>query len=169
METGRAKATPTAEDQTFDALPGWAEEAFLAQHLNQKYTLGTWMQPNILLGDFDGDEREDVAFLIINSATDEKGVMILHQNERNSFSVFGAGTEFAEMRNLNWVEVFEKVDAGKSVAPTLIDEETGDILGDDLENAVPLKSDAIFIHVAEACGGGIIYKKDNGYGWINIE
>ncbi|WP_276497963.1 hypothetical protein [Pontibacter litorisediminis] len=171
VETGGAvKAAETvAEDQTTDVLPGWAEEVFLAQSLNQKYSLGAWMQPNILTGDFDGDKQEDVAFLIVNRATDEKGLMILYHDKGNNYSVFGAGTEFEDMRNMDWIEIFERVDAGQTVAPTLVDEETGDILGEDLENAVLLKSDAIFVHLAEACGGGIIYKKENGYGWINIE
>lgn len=171
LETGSAtEATETApEDQTFVVLPGWAEEAFLAQGLNQKYRVGNWVQPNILSGDFDGDKQEDVAFLIVNTATDEKGVMIVFQDEQKSYSVFGAGTLFEDMRNMDWIEIFEKVEAGQTIAPTLIEEETGDILGEDLQNAVLLKSDGIFLHLAEACGGGIIYKKDTGYGWINIE
>lgn len=171
VETGNTTeaAAIVPIEQIFDVLPGWAEEAFLSQGLNQKYSLGAWVQPNVLTGDFDGDGQEDAAFLVVNAATDEKGLIILHQDEHNSCSVFGAGTLFEDMRNMDWIEIFEKVDSGQAVAPTLIDEETGDILGEDLQNAVLLKSDGIFIHVAEACGGGIIYKKDTCYGWINIE
>lgn len=163
-ETDAATQTPG-----FTGLPGWAEEAVLAQQLHQKYSQGTWMQPNILSGDFDGDAQEDVAFLVTNKATGEKGVLILHQDAGKTYSVLGAGTAFEEMRDLDWIEVFEKMEAGRTVAPTLIDEETGDILGEDLAKAVQLTSDAIFVHQAEACGGGVIYRKGKVYTWINIE
>ena len=65
--------------------------------------------------------------------------------------------------------ILEKVEAGETVAPTLVDEETGDILGEDTTNAVLLKADAVFIHQDEACAGGIIYKKDKHYSWLSIE
>lgn len=162
-------ASKEALSQGFGGLPGWAEEAVLAQQLHQKYSMGTWMSPNLLVGDFDGDGLEDVAFLISHVASAEKGVLILHQDAGNTYNVLRAGTAFEGMQDMDWIEVFEVVEAGQTVAPTLLDEESGDILGEDLQNAVELKSDAIFVHLAEACGGGIIYRKEGAYSWINIE
>ena len=162
-------AFTTGNEPGFEAFPEWFREAFVRQQLPQRYSLGNWMQPNFLTGDFDGDQKEDVAFLAVNINSGEKGLIILHQDAGNSYSVFGAGTVFEEMRDLYWIGILEKVAAGETVAPTLIDEETGDILGEDTANAVLLKTDAVFIHLKEECGGGVIYKKDKHYSWITIE
>jgi hypothetical protein len=161
--------TNEQEQEAFAALPEWFREAFKKQQLQHRYSLGTWMQPNFLTGDFDGDQKEDVAFLAVNMGSGEKGLIILHQDAGNSYSVFGAGNEFEEMRDMDWIGILEKVEAGETVVPTLVDEETGDILGEDTANAVLLKADAVFLHQKEACGGGIIYKKDKHYNWLTIE
>ena len=100
--------TPEQEQQAFEAFPAWFREAFTKQQLEQRYSLGNWMQPNFLTGDFDGDQKEDVAFLVVNSKSGEKGLIILHQDVENSYSVFGAGTVFEEMRDMDWIEFWRK-------------------------------------------------------------
>ena len=37
------------------------------------------------------------------------------------------------------------------------------------ENKIKLPNDAIFIHQAESCGGGIIYWENRKYHWIQQE
>lgn len=59
--------------------------------------------------------------------------------------------------DLLWVETFELIPKGTIIAPTLIDNATGDILGVDVEQSVILLADAVRMLPAETEGALVIY------------
>ena len=69
-------------------LPGYVNIALtsIPDSLRVKYD-------KILLGDFNADNRQDFASLVINNKTKEIGVIIIHDDDKNSFIVFGAEKE----------------------------------------------------------------------------
>ena len=84
-----------------------------------------------LKGDFNGDNKADFASIVKNKINKKIGVLIIHNSENRESYVFGAGKEVSEMTDLDWIEVFEILPKGEIVSPTLVDEETGDIIGQD--------------------------------------
>ena len=65
-----------------------------------------------------------------------------------------------------------QLDKGETLVPNWNEEKNdfyyeGDIIPE--EKKIKLISDAIFIHVAEACGGGFIYWKNDKYNWMQNE
>ncbi|WP_210465525.1 hypothetical protein [Rufibacter roseolus] len=151
------------------ALPSQWEKQLAGLQLDTLYQLADFTSPSFLEGDFNGDNQGDIAFLVSNKRTAEKGILILHGQKPKEYFVFGAGREVNEMTDLNWIEVFKKIPKGESVAQTLVDGETGDIIGPDSLHAVTLKGEGIFTHLLEECGGGIIYWKKNKYAWLHQE
>ena len=83
------------------------------------------LQGKTLDGDFNGDSKIDFASLVKNKNNHKVGVMILHQSENQDYFVFGAGKEVNGMTDLNWIEIFELIPKGETVAPELVDEKTG--------------------------------------------
>lgn len=59
--------------------------------------------------------------------------------------------------DLLWVDNIELVPKGQFIAPTLIDDDTGDILGIDVEASFLLKAPAIIMTPAESEGALVIY------------
>ncbi|WP_207435065.1 hypothetical protein [Sabulibacter ruber] len=149
--------------------PKWALTQFQDLDLDALYQFSAFTKPAFLEGDFNGDTLSDVAFLVQNLKTEEKGLLILHQKLPKEYFVLGAGSEVDGMTNLDWIEIFEKIPKGESVTSTLVDEETGDIIGPDSLHAVTLKGEGIYTHLAEACGGGIAYWNKNRYEWLHLE
>ena len=72
--------------------------------------------------------------------------------------------------DIEWVGIFEKVPKGE-VCWNNTDDEGEIIMPEDVkeENKIKLPNDAIFIHQAESCGGGIIYWENRKYHWIQQE
>lgn len=122
-----------------------------------------------LKGDFNGDNKTDFASIVKNKNNQKIGVLILHNAVNNEIFVFGAGNEVSESTNLNWIEVFEVLPKGEIVSPTLVDEETGDIMGQDESKNFKLIGNGIYMSVEESHGGGIIFWNGNEYQWYHIE
>ena len=123
----------------------------------------------VLTGDFNADGRQDFASLVTNLKNGFLGVIVIHNNNRQEYFVFGAGQEINRMKNLDWIDEFRTIPQGQTVAPTLVDEKTGDIIGDDKTKEFRLKGEGLFMHVDEADGGGILFWKGDKYEWYHIE
>ena len=122
-----------------------------------------------LKGDFNGDNKTDFASIVRNKINQKIGVLILHNSVNNEIYVFGAGKEVSEMTDLDWIEVFEILPKGEIVSPTLVDEETGDIIGQDESKNFKLIGNGIYMSVEESHGGGIIFWNGKEYQWYHIE
>jgi len=73
------------------------------------------------------------------------------------------------MTDLNWIEVFEILPKGEVVSPTLVDEQTGDIIGQDKSRSFKLIGNGIYMSAEESHGGGIIFWNNKEYQWYHIE
>ena len=119
-----------------------------------------------LYGDFNGDGIIDIASVVENRSNKKVGVLIINNSESY---VFGAGKNVAHMTDLNWIEVFEILPKGEIVSPTLVDQETGDIIGQDESQNFKLIGEGIYLSVEESHGGGIIFWNGKEYQWYHIE
>lgn len=124
---------------------------------------------HVIYGDFNADRREDFASIVTNLENGFQGVLIIHNKDQQEYLVFGAGQEINGMKNLNWIDIFKTIPKGEMIAPTLVDSETGDIIGDDTTKEFRLLGNGIFMHVDEADGGGILFWTGDKYEWYHLE
>ena len=122
-----------------------------------------------LTGDFNGDNKTDFASIVKNKNNQNTGVLIVHNSENQENFVFGAGQEVDNMTDLKWIEIFKIIPKGEIVAPELVDEETGDLMGTDESQNFKLIGNGIFMSVTETHGGGIIFWNGKEYQWYHIE
>lgn len=122
-----------------------------------------------LKGDFNGDNKTDFASLVKNKYNQKTGVLIIHNSTNQDSFIFGAGKEIDRMTDLNWIGVFKVLPKGETVSPTLLDNETGDILGQDESQNFKLIGNGIYMKVEESHGGGIIFWNGKEYQWYHIE
>jgi hypothetical protein len=124
---------------------------------------------NVIYGDFNADQKEDFASIVTNLKNGFQGVLIIHNQDQQEYLVFGAGQEINGMKNLDWIDMFSTIPKGEIIAPTLVNEETGDIIGADETKAFRLLGNGIFMHVDEASGGGILFWTGDKYDWYHLE
>ncbi|MEQ9165122.1 MAG: hypothetical protein RLO12_02600 [Fulvivirga sp.] len=124
---------------------------------------------NVIYGDFNADGLQDFSSIVTNLQDGQTGIMIIEQNNSNQYLIFGAGVEINGMSNLSWVEVFETLPIGEVIAPTLVDSESGDIIGPDVSMEFKLIGNGIFMTVEEGHGGGIIFWNGTKYVWYHVE
>jgi hypothetical protein len=124
---------------------------------------------NVIYGDFNADGKGDFASIVTNLENGLKGVLIIHNKEEQEYMVFGAGQEINGMRDLGWIDTFRTMPKGELIAPTMVDSETGDIIGPDMTKEFRLLGNGIFMHVDEAEGGGILFWTGDKYEWYLLE
>ena len=122
-----------------------------------------------LKGDFNGDNKLDFAFIVKNKNNKKTGILIIHNSVKQENFLFGAGNEIDNMTDLNWIEIFKTIPKGEIVSPTLVDEETGDIIGQDESKYFKLIGNGIYMSVEESHGGGIIFWNAKEYEWYHVE
>jgi len=122
-----------------------------------------------LNGDFNGDNKTDFASIVKNINNQKTGVLIIHNSKNQESFVFGAGKEVNQSTDLNWIQVFDIIPKGEVVSPTIVDEETGDIIGQDENKNFTLIGNGIYMNVEESHGGGIIFWDGKKYQWYHIE
>jgi len=155
------------ENETISLSDSGLYEMFSIDLLNSMPDSFIIDQDNVLNGDFNGDGKNDVASIFTNNENGFQGVIIVH-NGTGNFYAFGGGQEINGMTNLDWIDVFRIIPTGEVIAPTLVDS-TGDIIGPDKSKEFQLQGDGIYMHVDEACGGGILFWKGNQYEWYHLE
>ncbi len=122
-----------------------------------------------LSGDFNGDNKLDFASIVRNRKNDKFGVIIIHNSKNQEQFLFGAGNEVNQMSDLDWIEIFKTLPKGEIVSPTIVDKETGDIIGQDENQSFKLIGNGIYMSVEESHGGGIIFWNGKEYKWYHIE
>ncbi|MEO1054965.1 MAG: hypothetical protein AAFX87_30305 [Bacteroidota bacterium] len=124
---------------------------------------------NVIYGDFDGDGQQDFSSIVTNLKDGQTGIIIIEHSNTNQYLIFGAGVEINGMTNLSWVEVFQTLPIGKVIAPTLVDSESGDIIGPDASKEFKLIGNGIYLTVEEGHGGGIMFWNGTKYVWYHVE
>lgn len=123
-----------------------------------------------MLLDVDGDKRNDTATLVLNINNNKSGLKVALAN--GTIHYFGMGQDVLQQGfdELDWVGVFEVERKGSVVYNNVND--AGEIISEEEvanEDKITLPNDGIFIHAAEACGGGIIYFDKGRWYWVQQE
>lgn len=131
-----------------------------SQETGKVYHINEGMNPFYLEADFTGDGTLDVAFAVIDVATQKQGILIQH-GEDHTYHVLGAGIPFHVMDNLDWMDIW-KVYREKTAEITLFSEDF-DIIGSE---TVPLNNPAIEVSQSEA-SYNLITWDGNQYVWVH--
>lgn len=126
--------------------------------------------PNIIVADLDGDSALDTVQLVRNTNNDKYGLKILFGNLKIAYLGMGEDIAGQGIDDLDWVGIFEVAPKNEIYYNNVNDE--GEIITEDEVKEVDkikLANDGIFIHQAEACGGGILYLKNGKFEWIQQE
>lgn len=146
-------------------FPAWFTTAFKKQGLDRKYALSSFLKPDFIRADFNGDKNPDVAVLIVDRATKKKGILLMHRNT-NSYFVFGAGTDFGNgSDNFKWTDTWALYNR-KTAYETLFDTESN-IIG---QREIKLVRSALYVVAYEdgsPSSGAIIYWTGKKYIWIH--
>jgi hypothetical protein len=86
-------------------MPTWFQQSFKAKVLDKKFSLTPFLKNGLLEADFNGNKFNDIAVLVTERKTKNKGLLLLHQQD--SYFVFGAGTKIGSgSDNFNWAKGF---------------------------------------------------------------
>lgn len=127
-------------------------------------------RPNTITCDLDGDLRTDSVRIVQNTNNGKYGLKIIFGNKNIEYLGMGATMAGQEIDDISWTGIFETAPKGEVYWNNVNDE--GEIISDEEvkeEDKIRLPNDGIFIHEAEACGGGVIYLKDGKFEWIQQE
>jgi hypothetical protein len=135
-----------------ECLPDWVWRVIDSQALDEKYKVSFHLNPFYLRADFDGDNIQDIAVLIINKKTKQFGVLIIHRKSKKVF-ILGAGNAIGNVGgNFDWMDAWQIYDKGKVH------------LGVG-ETTIPiLKGDALDVIKTESANG-LIYWNGKKYLW----
>jgi hypothetical protein len=133
--------------------------------LTKKYEIASFLKPDFIQSDFDGDGTLDVIACVTEKTTKKKGLLLIHGKTNDHF-VFGAGTNFGNgSDNFDWADKWALY-TKKTASETVFNKASGDIIG---SKEVKLTRPAIIIRHYEdgaAISGGIIYWNSKKYIWI---
>ncbi len=129
--------------------------------LDSIYILSNKLSPNYIKADFNGDKKEDVAYLIEEIESKKVGLIFFH--DINSYFVVGAGVKFNDdLDDMNWLDILE-LNNNKIQNEMLFDDKTFDIIG-DREVIIP----NIGISIREEEGsGGLLFFKEGKYNYLH--
>ncbi|GEM_PF-2217230 len=119
-------AAPSLPTQSAQLAPALSDANIAAALKSRGLTFASWMKPERLSGDFDGDGKPDVALPVAHAKSKKRGILIMHAG-RTVVTLIGAGVNFGnggddfEWAN-RWVVVKRK---GKADALLVEREESG--------------------------------------------
>ncbi|HSC53524.1 MAG TPA: hypothetical protein VLC98_07890 [Phnomibacter sp.] len=155
-------SAPTIETKRNKDL-GNAQQPF---RFDDNFTISSSHHPYMVTGYFNPDNYLDTAILVRHKQTGKDVLFIQHGETPNTYLLLNGKQVGANFPDYNWVSQFEVVKKGTKIWNNVID---GEIVGEEQvpENKkITLQTDAIFVHVDEAGGGGIIYYQNNKYVWV---
>lgn len=133
----------------------------------KKYYLATSYDVFAIKGDFFGDGIEDDLFRMIDPNGKVRLMIINHQ--QNGSKVYGLGGEKDPFGIEGYgFTILHKVPKGTTLWSNYEDDfrEFESVPKNEI---VKLNYDAIYVHEAEACGGGFIFWKNNKWNWLQQE
>jgi hypothetical protein len=131
---------------------------FIRNKLDSLYVFSNQINPNYFKADFNGDNIEDIAFLIRNINNDKIGLIFFHSE--TEYYIVGAGNKDSALEQILY-DTFE-ISIQSSANETVIDKKTGDIIGD---NVIQLKNISLFMYEEEGTTGLLTW---NGKKYIYI-
>ena len=140
-------------------VPSWASKVYNDLKLNDSLKFSEFVNPFYFEVDFNGDSNLDIAILIENMKTTEKGILIIH-GQTNKFFILGAGNEFnGKMQDFSWLEVWKIYRSSNSHELTY--KENGDIDG---SKEIKVHNPCLELIKLEA-SSGLIYWNGKKYCW----
>ena len=129
-----------------------------------------YKRPNYIIADLDGDKLQDSVIIITNPVNKKEGFRIVYANKTTDTIGMGREVMGQGFDEISWAGIFEKAPKGEKYVNNV--DENGEFL--DIEEIpekdwITLPNDAIYIHMVESCGGGIIYLDKGEYKWIQQE
>lgn len=123
--------------------------------------------PRVVEGDFFGDGRLDFAFQAKDSTGAVK-IVFLDQSLEQELVYLKGDEGGLNSNDFSWAEVFRTAQAGEALWSNYTDDyrRFDSIPKDEI---VYLEYDALYAHLAEACGGGFIYWQDSSFHWLQQE
>ncbi|MDC8770537.1 hypothetical protein [Roseateles albus] len=142
-----ASAQGTLEPAQF---PFWAEQVWTKLAAEKSLQISTRLNPFVWRGDFNGDGRQDLAMLILNTKTKKEGIAFLLQGKKPV--TVGAGQDFGNGGdNFSWIDVWHVEDRG-----------TGH--GNYLGQSVTLKVDGLMV-AKDSSASALIYFRNGKPVW----
>ncbi|MEJ5089037.1 hypothetical protein [Sphingobacterium faecium] len=138
--------------------------------LKDTIVVSTKHDPHVVLCDMDGDARMDTVHIVQHTMNHKYGLKIAFGNKKIVYLGMGQDILGQGFDDIEWVGIFEISPKGEIYYNNVNDE--GEIITEEQVNEndkIKLPNDGIFIHQAEACGGGIIYLHDGHFAWIQQE
>lgn len=120
-----------------------------------------------IYGDFFGDGIQDTALIGIKG--EEHRLMIVdYQPDTALIRIINADGDQIRTNDFSWVGVFKSIPAGDTLFSNYTDDwrSLNEVPDDE---KVVLTYDAMYVHMAEACGGGFIFWKDDKWNWLQQE
>ena len=92
-------------------LPKWAQQEFKSHGLDRQYAVTYQLYPYYFNGDFNGDGRRDIAFLVKNKSNNKSGIVFIHGKRQQAIStqyfILGAGKPFSTTGdNTKWIDIW---------------------------------------------------------------
>lgn len=126
--------------------------------------------PNVVVCDMDGNSHLDTVHIVQNTMNNKYGLKVSFGNKKTTYLGMGQAILGQGFDDIDWVGIFEKAPKGEIYYNNVNDE--GEIMTADEVNEkdkIKLPHDGVFIHQAEACGGGVIYMNNGKFEWIQQE
>lgn len=150
-------AAPTYPPNWQWSAPRWAVEAFSAAGVSRvatsttRFVVANHVNPHILFGDFDGDQKTDAAVLVRETSASKVGIVIALQD--GAVDIIGAGTLFGNGgADFDWLELWY------TYTKRPVER------GADGTDPPTLLGDALFVEKSESASA-IIYYTGSGYSW----
>ena len=141
-------------------LPDWFNPTFHLKEYDHEYKIDNSINPFYLEADFDNGGQIDIAIFVKNKQSNEKGILIKHQEDSKIF-ILGAGKSFNEMTNFDWVDIWKLYRQPYAEVTTFT--EDYDIEG---SKTVVLKNIAIEVSREESPGNLIVWNGKE-YIWLH--
>jgi hypothetical protein len=107
---------PTPSDVAITSLPHWALGIWNDSALQSRFDLFLALNPFIVSGDFDGDNRLDVAIAVRARSSGKRGIIVL--SRARPPIVLGAGTAFGNGGDdFFWLDAWQTEELGADRPP----------------------------------------------------
>lgn len=138
--------------------------------LDSLYIVNYSHSPSFVTGYFDQDSIIDSAYIVMDSILHNDDLFVKLSAEKKRYLLLYDDVLDNKIDNFNWVGTFRTIKKGTKLGDNI--SENGDIMSDEeipKDKLITLKSDAIFVHADESCGGGAIYFQNDKFHWIQRE
>ena len=133
-------------------IPSWVSKLFTSKKLSVTYDFSFHLNPFYLRGDFNGDNKPDIAILIREHKSTKLGIAVLHF-ETNEVFILGAGKAIENGGDdFRWMDIWFVYREGKVYQ------------GTDEITIPTLKGEALFVEKSESASG-LIYWDGEKYVW----